>query len=60
MQLIILVETKNKDGSDCIYFREFFKRFYDGLRGTKISFIPINGKTNYLTKEKEIYSLKRK
>lgn len=59
MQLIILVETKSKDGSDCIYLREFFKKFYGGLRGTKLSFIPMNGKTNYFNKENEIISFKK-
>ena len=55
MQLIILVETKSKDGSDCIYLRSFFKKFYNGLRGTKLSFVTMNGKTNYLKKENDIY-----
>lgn len=57
MQLIILVETKSKDGSDCIYLRSFFKKFYNGLRGTKLSFVTMNGKTNYFKKENEISKL---
>lgn len=54
MQLIILVETKNKEGSDCKYLKSFFKKFYNGLRGTRLTIIPMHGKTNYDKKEKDI------
>ena len=54
MQIIILVETKSVSGSDCMYIKSFINNFYNGLRGHKITYIPMNGKTNYLKKEKEI------
>lgn len=57
MQFILLAETKNKDGSDYKYIKECLNYLYDGMRGNRISFIPMNGKENYCKKEKEIFKL---
>ena len=48
MLLVVVLETKNKEGSDYIYFKAILNRFYKE-RGTGISIKPIfmNGKGNY-------------
>lgn len=48
MLLVIVLETKNKEGSDYIYFKAILNRFYKE-RGTGISIKPVfmNGKGNY-------------
>lgn len=53
MQLIIIAETKTITGSDYKYIKEFIKENY-GIRGNKLSPIPLNGKQNYHKKERII------
>lgn len=58
MLIIIVLETKNKDGSDYIYFKSILSRFYKE-RGTGISIKPVfmNGKGNYVNVESKIREL---
>ena len=53
MQLILMAETKTKDGSDYKYIKEFINEYY-GIRGNKLSPIPLHGKANYRKKAKII------
>ena len=55
MQIIAVLETKNRDGSDYLYFKSIINRFYVE-RGTGIPINPVflNGKGNYLRQEKQI------
>lgn len=51
IQLIICVETSNKDKSDRIYIKETIEHFYNTDRGNvKLSFICMGGKGNYSSK----------
>ena len=58
MLIIIVLETKNKDGSDYVYFKSILSRFYKE-RGTGISIKPVfmNGKGNYANVESKIREL---
>lgn len=58
MLIIIVLETKNKDGSDYVYFKSILSRFYKE-RGTGISIKPVfmNGKGNYDNVESKIREL---
>ena len=55
MQLIVVLETKNKEGSDYYYFKSILSRFYKE-RGTGITITPIfmDGKGNYKIVENKI------
>ena len=55
MLIIVVLETKNKEGSDYIYFKSVLSRFYQE-RGTGIVIKPIfmNGKGNYDKVESKI------
>lgn len=55
MLIVIVLETKNKEGFDYIYFKSVLDRFYQE-RGTGISIKPIfmNGKGNYAKIESKI------
>ena len=48
MQVIIVLETKNEDGSDKIYLKAIETYFYK-IRGSgiKISYLYMKGKGNY-------------
>ena len=58
LQLIFVVETNRKCKSDWIYIRETIDRFYR-FEQTQTKFTPVymDGKGNYLKKEKEISRL---
>lgn len=58
MLIVVAFETKNKDGSDYIYFKSIVSRFYKE-RGTGISIKPVfmNGKGNYKKIENKISHL---
>lgn len=55
MLIVIVLETKNKEGSDYLYFKSIMSRFYQE-RGTGISIKPVfmNGKGNYKKVEPKI------
>lgn len=61
MQVIIVLETKNEEGSDKIYLKAIETYFYK-IRGSgiKISYLYMKGKGNYFLQEKKIQTLKRK
>lgn len=55
MQVIIVLETKNEEGSDYYYCKSIMKRFYkERGTGTKISYEFMNGKGNYEKAEKKV------
>lgn len=48
MLIITIFETKNKDGSDYLYYKAIVNRFYhERGTGIKIEKIFLNGKGNY-------------
>lgn len=47
MQIIIVLETNSKDGSDSYYVKAILDRFYQVRGGAKISYVYLNGKGNY-------------
>lgn len=60
VQLIFVVETNKKCGSDWIYIKETIERFYTYER-TQLKFTPIymDGKGKYLKKEADVTSKER-
>ena len=60
VQLIFVVETNKKCGSDWIYIKETIERFYTYER-TQLKFTPIymEGKGKYLKKEADVKSKER-
>ena len=58
VQLIFVVETNKKSKSDWIYIKNTIDRFYKYDKAhLKLSVVYMDGKTNYLYKEKEVKTL---
>lgn len=49
-QIILCVEASKQSLTDAIYIRETIFRFYEVDRSVKLSFVYMNGKTNYSSK----------
>lgn len=50
IQIILCVEADKKAETDAIYIKDTIYRFYEIDRSVKLSFIYMNGKTNYASK----------
>ena len=47
MLLLLVIESKSKNGSDSYYIKSIIDRFYSKNHGHKLEYIPMNGKGNY-------------